>query len=194
MYGYLYITTNLLNNKRYIGQKRGNFCPTYFGSGNGIKNAIKIYGIKWFRVDFIKSFSTKDELNNSEIKLIKNYRDLYGRELLYNQSDGGTGGDNLKNNPNKEKIYKNISIKLSGRKGNVSYWLGKKQSEESNKKRSIKLKGRKLTEEHKLKKSLALIGNKNSKGVKRSEETKKRMSDARKRWYEARSKQQVGLQ
>lgn len=163
-YGYLYITTNLINNKRYVGQRRGDFCPTYFGSGHGIKNAIKYYGVRWFRVDFIKSFDSRCELDDAEIKLIKNYRLAYGYDNLYNQSRGGTGGDNLIYNKDRDKIYERISSKLKGRKTGYSYWTGKKHSAESNLRRSLKLKGKKFSEETNRKRAMAQIGNKYSCG------------------------------
>ena len=42
--GYIYKTTNLINQKIYIGQKRGRFNPGYFGSGVYITKAINKYG------------------------------------------------------------------------------------------------------------------------------------------------------
>lgn len=42
MFGYIYITENLINHKQYIGQKRSNkFLGTkYLGSGTYLKNAV----------------------------------------------------------------------------------------------------------------------------------------------------------
>ena len=44
--GYIYLTTNLINNKRYIGMTTKND-SNYFGSGKLIKWAIKKYGKKY---------------------------------------------------------------------------------------------------------------------------------------------------
>ena len=42
MYGYIYITTNLINNKIYIGQhKSKNYDKKYLGSGLLLKRAQK---------------------------------------------------------------------------------------------------------------------------------------------------------
>ena len=44
MFGYIYVTENAITGKKYIGQKRGNFCPMYKGSGVHLKEALKFYG------------------------------------------------------------------------------------------------------------------------------------------------------
>ena len=47
MYGYVYITTNLINNKRYIGQhKSDKFDTKYKGSGTLITQTFKKYGFE----------------------------------------------------------------------------------------------------------------------------------------------------
>ena len=33
MYGYIYLTINLINRTVYVGQKKGKFNPKYFGIG-----------------------------------------------------------------------------------------------------------------------------------------------------------------
>jgi len=71
----------------------------------------------------------------------------------------------------------------------LKYWLGKKQSSESNKKRSEALKGRVRTEQHRQNLSKAMQGNKNgaghysggTTGYKHSEETKRKISEAHRR-------------
>lgn len=45
MYGYIYITTNLTNNKKYIGKHASSkFDENYKGSGKRLWNAINKYG------------------------------------------------------------------------------------------------------------------------------------------------------
>jgi hypothetical protein len=47
--GYIYITTNKLNGKRYIGQHQSkDWDYKYFGSGIYLKRAIKKYGLENF--------------------------------------------------------------------------------------------------------------------------------------------------
>ena len=44
-YGFIYITTNLVNGIRYLGQKKfDRIWKTYLGSGSIIRRAIKKYG------------------------------------------------------------------------------------------------------------------------------------------------------
>jgi hypothetical protein len=53
--GYIYITTNLINNKKYIGQhKSKSFDLNYLGSGKLIVEAIKKYGKDNFKTEVIE--------------------------------------------------------------------------------------------------------------------------------------------
>lgn len=45
---YIYLTINLINNKKYIGMHHGELNDSYLGSGNSITEAIKKYGEKKF--------------------------------------------------------------------------------------------------------------------------------------------------
>ena len=49
MYGYIYITTNIINNKKYIGKHKSlEFDENYKGSGIRLNQAINKYGINNF--------------------------------------------------------------------------------------------------------------------------------------------------
>ena len=68
MYGYIYKTTNLINGKIYIGQKKSKtFVKTYLGSGTIIQRAIKKYGVENFDVVLIEKCFSKEELCEREI-------------------------------------------------------------------------------------------------------------------------------
>lgn len=89
MYGYIYITTNLVNGKRYIGQHRAEgFDSKYLGSGTIFVKALNKYGKSNFRTEIICECHDESELNEKEIFYIDKY-DAVCREDFYNISFGG---------------------------------------------------------------------------------------------------------
>ena len=55
MIGYIYKTTNLINNKIYIGKRqKQKFDAGYIGSGKKLKSAIKHYGKNNFKCEIIE--------------------------------------------------------------------------------------------------------------------------------------------
>ena len=92
-YGYIYKTTNLINGRIYIGKKVGTINISYLGSGKIINLAIDKYGKENFKIEVI-AFSTTDlMLCGLERKYIYEYRQVYGKDFLYNISIGGEGGN-----------------------------------------------------------------------------------------------------
>lgn len=68
MFGYIYLTENLINSKKYIGQHKNNsFNPSYLGSGTILKQAINKYGKENFKVEVLEECNSKEELNEKEI-------------------------------------------------------------------------------------------------------------------------------
>lgn len=91
--GYIYKTSNLVNNKIYIGKRqKSKFDNYYIGSGKKLKCAIKCYGEENFKCEVIQWCFTLDELNIAEKYWINKY-DAQNPEIGYNISDGGNGGD-----------------------------------------------------------------------------------------------------
>lgn len=102
-YGFVYITTNLINNKKYIEQcKFHNTWKYYLGSGKLIKRAIEKYGKENFRRRIIEYADSKEELNNLEIELIKKYNAVKS-DMYYNLADGGKGGNKFAHMTREEK-------------------------------------------------------------------------------------------
>lgn len=64
MYYYIYKSTNLINNKYYIGRHASNskIDPNYYGSGRGILSAIKKYGKENFKIEIIEYAASAEEL------------------------------------------------------------------------------------------------------------------------------------
>lgn len=110
MYGYIYKTTNCLNNKIYIGKHSTQiFDEQYLGSGIVLNRAVKKYGRSNFIVEIIDVADTLEELNNKEIYWINNHFEKGFQ--LYNIAKGGNGGNTLFAMSDEDKL--NRSIKLS---------------------------------------------------------------------------------
>lgn len=95
MYGYIYITRNIINGRLYIGKRKGEYCKNYYGSGKILKLAIKQYGKNNFANIMIDTAESETELDNKEKYYIALYKQIFG-DLLYNLASGGEGGDTLK--------------------------------------------------------------------------------------------------
>ena len=189
-YGFIYITTNMINGKRYIGQKKFEFgtqnekrWESYLGSGALIKKAIKKYGKKNFYKDIVAIAYSKEELDELEKEWVYNYNADISDDF-YNIAEGGH------NNP------------LLGKSQEEVLLIREKQSETlkqrySNNEISPWNKNKELSEEHKVKLSEAKRGKKWSEkqyeahsnykgsecywyGKKRSNEDKAKMSESRK--------------
>ena len=189
MFGYIYETTNLINGKKYIGQKKAeNFLGNkYLGSGILILRAINKYGKENFQVKFIEECNSKEELNKREIYWI-NYYNAVENNNYYNKSIGGTcvmtnrkHSEETKrkiSNSEKGKIVSDSS-KLKMKKSHLGIKLSKehKQNILKGHKGTSWNKGIKMSDEIKHKMSLAKQGKEsNFKGKHHTEETKKKIS------------------
>lgn len=89
MYGYIYITTNLINGKKYIGQHKSKvFTENYKGSGYALWNAISKYGWNNFKVELIEECDSQEELNEREYYWTQYYDAVNSRDF-YNLREGG---------------------------------------------------------------------------------------------------------
>lgn len=95
MYGYIYLTTNFVNGKQYIGQHRSNgFDSRYFGSGTLFVKALDKYGKENFGRQILVECESEEELNSEERRLIAEY-DAVKSSNFYNIADGGSNANNL---------------------------------------------------------------------------------------------------
>lgn len=176
-YGYIYITTNLLNDMQYIGQHSSStFDKNYYGSGKLIKQALSEYGRKNFKCEVIEWCSSYEELNEREIYWI-NYYEADTSDKFYNLAYGGSNSKYSlrgENHPFYNKKHKPESlIKMSESKlGDKNPMFGLHQSEETKQKIGDAQKGDKnhMYGKH----EEAYWFNKN-----RDEETKKKISETR---------------
>ena len=155
MYGYIYITTNKITGKIYIGQKKGVYDCDYFGSGKYISRSVNKHGKESFENNVIEWCKDKHELNQREIYWIKKYNST-DNNIGYNISTGGIwGGIVGLSEEDKQKYKKRLSesskrvwrtmpeekrIKFAKNASKVH--KGKKLSEETKRKISISAKNR----------------------------------------------------
>ena len=101
----IYKTTNLINNRFYIGKDKNNN-PSYMGSGLLLKQAIVKYGIENFKKEILEVCNSESDMNEREIYWITELRDTQ----CYNIADGGDGGDVFTHHPNKELYRARLKV------------------------------------------------------------------------------------
>ena len=159
-YGFIYKTTNIVNGKIYIGQKRYernndimNPMPSYIGSGKKLANAIKKYGKENFRRKILCWCLNQEAMDDCEKFFIKHFGSI-NEDIGYNLCEGGQStipkellnvkGENNPNYGNRwtEEMKKRLSDKAKARNisgvNNPNY--GKRWSKEQRIKASKRLK------------------------------------------------------
>jgi hypothetical protein len=127
----IYKTTNLVNGKIYIG-KDVKSRPNYLGSGIRLKNAIIKYSRDNFNKEILEdNIIDKQHLSQREIYWIEYYKSN-DREIGYNLTKGGEGGDTTTNNPNREEIIKKRKGLAAWNKGLVGFLVGEKNGNYGN--------------------------------------------------------------
>lgn len=138
---YIYITTNLLNGKKYIG-KRHCLCEisndNYLGSGKVLKNAIRKYGKNNFAKTILETCKYETTCNERE-KYWINVFNAAANPMFYNIALGGEGGNTYAGLSREEldRIKKTKSLKSKG-VNNPRY--NAVVSDETRKKMSVKAK------------------------------------------------------
>jgi group I intron endonuclease len=102
----IYKTTNLINGKFYVGKASKN-SPEYLGSGVLLNVAIKKYGKENFKKEILEEVTSIENLDIREIYWI-NELNATDRNIGYNITAGGTGGNTYANNPNYDNIITNL--------------------------------------------------------------------------------------
>lgn len=113
MYYIVYKTTNLINNKIYIGIHKQPMLEFdgYLGSGLLLTRAIKKSGKENFIRETLFTFPTLDESRLKEKELVD--EDFCNRVDTYNISIGGTGGDTMAGHSIERKQEANDKRKLT---------------------------------------------------------------------------------
>ena len=124
----IYKTTNRINNKIYIGKSIKNN-PLYKGSGTLIKRALSKYGNENFDKEILITCKDLNTLNYLE-KFFISIFDSQNKDIGYNISSGGDGGNIIENMNNKQKIYEKRSKSIDKWRKSIS----KERKEEIDKK------------------------------------------------------------
>ena len=114
-----------------VGQHNTSADDGYLGSGIALKLSIKKYSKKHFQRETLEHVN-EFNINDREIFWIAQTSAM-NRDIGYNITSGGTGGDTLTNHPNIKFIKEKLS-KINSGKNNPNY--GKKASVELRKKMS----------------------------------------------------------
>lgn len=179
MYGFIYETTNLVNNKKYIGKRK---CTNtekdklYLGSGKLLRQAFTKYGKENFIRNILCECENEEELNLKEKYYIEKYNAVDSPNY-YNLIPGGIGysvpgvryitnGTKCKKVlPEELNDYIARGWKLGGPRQSEETKIkrananrGKKRNASTGKKISKALSGKPLTKEHREKLSLAKKG------------------------------------
>lgn len=119
MYGFIYITTNLINGKKYLGQRKydeGGYWNKYLGSGRLIIKAFEKYGKENFSKEIIAEAIDVDELNKLEEHYIKLHNCCYSNDW-YNIRAGGSQTNPFEGMKEEEKQQWRDNLKEGTRKG-----------------------------------------------------------------------------
>lgn len=193
----VYRTTNLINNKYYIGIHRtNNLDDDYLGSGVILKKSIEKYGKENFKKEVLYIFDNEKDMFSKELEIVN--EDVMNDRNSYNCTLGGRGSwshidSSGENNPNygkslwkKNKTQEEIDIINSKRAshGESNGMYGKTHTLETKQKIIDANKKWILTEEGKTtKKKQAQELSKRMKDIPKSDKQKKKMSEsAKKRW------------
>lgn len=134
-YGFIYITTNLVNGMRYIGQKKiDGKHKSYLGSGVRLIRAIKKYGRENFTRVIVSFAYSPEELNKQEQDLIAFFH-ADTSEDYYNIEKGGLSYSLS------EHTKQLISLHHADMSGEKNPNYGKPRSEETKRKISESKKG-----------------------------------------------------
>lgn len=107
---FVYLTINLINNKKYIGYHCGYENDTYLGSGTLFKKAIIKYGKNNFKRIILEVYPNEEAAKQGEKIWIKKYNAVSSDEF-YNLAEGGEGNGTilqkwLKSHPEESKKFK----------------------------------------------------------------------------------------
>lgn len=114
---YVYLTTNQINGKKYIGQHYGELNDGYLGSGTILKKAIIKFGRENFTKEILEICDNYELLNKAEEKWITQYNAV-SNPNFYNIASGGLNSNPIAGMTEeaKQKRAKKLSIAAAGKR------------------------------------------------------------------------------
>jgi hypothetical protein len=152
-YNFVYLTTNLLTGRRYVGDHSTNnmkCCKTknYIGSGKLFLQKVKQYGRDKFKREDLEFFSTKQEAYDAQSKYIVLYETHVSQNGYNKDWKGGWSPNNFYSE--ELKIKRSNSMKGKNK--------GKQMSNEQKEKLRLFNTGKVVSEETKKKMSVSHVG------------------------------------
>jgi group I intron endonuclease len=135
----IYLITNKVNGKKYVGLDNSKYGYRWRDHTRHSKTdnpimlidrKLKQYGIENFAYEVLYECVNIEELKEKEVYFIKHFNTFCGNGLGYNQTLGGDGCLGFKMPEDRIK------------RGESHYMFGRKHSEETNRKRSMTMKGK----------------------------------------------------
>jgi group I intron endonuclease len=115
MYHFVYLTTNLINNKIYVGKRSTKKLDDgYLGSGIVLKQAVEKYGKENFERTILYYCLSKEDASNTEKGIVDSW--FVARTDTYNVMLGGTGGTTLLGKFLSEETKQKMSNSKLGKK------------------------------------------------------------------------------
>jgi hypothetical protein len=169
MYHIVYLTTNLINNKIYVGvHSPTNLDDGYFGSGKVLKWAIRKYGKENFKRQILHYCLDVEHAYTIETQIVDDW--FINRKDTYNCFLGGKGN----------RCNKHTDISKAIIKEKRKLQVMKPMSDEHKKRLSILFTGREVSDEQRKKQS-ETIKEKYKNGYKQSEESILKCKETKKR-------------
>jgi hypothetical protein len=166
----VYLTTNLLENKIYIGISRQDN-PNYLGGGKCIREAVSLYGKDNFRREILEICASEEHLNERE-KFWISFYDSTNPNVGYNRHSGGKSSPKRKvelDSETEKKILQDYSAGKSLDTIGKNFFISRNKVRSVLKAYDIVLrsrsdiaKARKYPEETRLKMSESKKGSKNN--------------------------------
>lgn len=164
-YNYIYILTNKISGRKYIGKhSTNNLQDGYFGSGFIIRQIKQKYGKDIFTKEIIE-FCTNEQQAYQRQKYWIQYYNAIQNEDFYNLDQGGKGRSNYSvSKETRLKMSKSQQRRLKNKKNHPMY--GKNHSEQTKQKIGQSHLGKKASQETKKKLSAVKSGENNPRAIK----------------------------